>query len=286
MVSSCLMYRVSRLTQSIHLCFGLPLFLLPGGTIYGVFLPTYSWSRLFTWPNHLSLAFLPISVMFSTFSFFLMSSFLTWSHSVWPHAHLHIFISVTSSFFTLELVTGTVSIPYSIAGWTIILCIFPLTGGDTLLSYRMPDIFLQLFHPHCVLLFTSLLLSPSLCTVLPRYLNSMTCGSWADCILTLPNGVPFRHMYSVFALDTFIPLFSKASLHCSSSNSSTSFSLAHSATSSAYIICQGASFLMFSVSESIMMANRKGLKADPWWRPTSTAKGSLVPAAHLTTVSH
>ena len=45
---------MSRLTQSIHLCFGLPLFLLPGGTISRVFLPTYRWSRLFTCPNHLS----------------------------------------------------------------------------------------------------------------------------------------------------------------------------------------------------------------------------------------
>ena len=90
---------MSRLTQSINLCFGLPLFLLPGGTISRVFLPTYSWSRLFVWPNHISLAFLHLSVMFPTFSFFLMSSFLTWSLSVWPHAHLHIFISVTSSFF-------------------------------------------------------------------------------------------------------------------------------------------------------------------------------------------
>ena len=43
----------------------------------------------------------------------------------------------------------------------------------------------------------------------------MTCASLADCILTLPNGVPFRHMFSGFALDTFTPLFSKASLHCS-----------------------------------------------------------------------
>ncbi len=80
---------VSRLTQSIHLCFGLPLFLLPGCTISRVFLPTYSWSRLFAWPNHLNFAFLHISVMFSTFSFSLMTSFLTWSLSVWPHAHLH-----------------------------------------------------------------------------------------------------------------------------------------------------------------------------------------------------
>ena len=46
----------------------------------------------------------------------LMLSFLTWSLSVWPHAHLHIFISVISSFFMWELVTGTVFIPYSIAG--------------------------------------------------------------------------------------------------------------------------------------------------------------------------
>ena len=43
---------------------------------------------------------------------------------------------------------------------------------------------------------------------------------------------------------------------------------------------------MFSVSESIMMANRKWLKAGPRWRPTSDAKGSLVPAAHLITASH
>ena len=112
-----------------------------------------------------------------------------------------------------------------------------LVCGGTLLPHRTPDIFLQLFHPHRFLLFISVVMSPSLCRVLPRYLNSVTCGSWADCTLTLPNGIPFRHIYSVFALDTFIPLFSKASLHCSSSNSSTYFSLAHSTTSSANIIC-------------------------------------------------
>ena len=98
---------------------------------------------------------------------------------------------------------------------------------------------------------TSVFIAQSLCRVLPIYLNSVTCGSWADCFLTLPNGVPFRNMYSVFSVDTFIPLFSMASLHCSSSNSSMSFSLAHSTTSSANIICQGDSFLMFSVSEIV-----------------------------------
>ena len=191
-------------------------------------------------------------------------------------------MSVTSRFFTLELVIGTVSIPYSIAGWTIILLIFPFTCGGTLLPHRTPDIFLQLFLPHGVLLFTSVFISPLLCRVLPRYLNSVTWGSWSDCMLTLANGVPFRHMCAVFALDTFTPLFSKASLHYSSSNSITYFSLAYITTSPANIIYQGAYFLMFSVSESSMMANMKGLKADPWWWPTSTAKGSLVPAAHLT----
>ena len=106
-----------RLTQSIHLCFGLPRFLLSGGTISRIFLPTYYWSRLFKWPNHISLAFLHLSVMFSTFSFF------TW-----------------------ELVTGTVSISYSIAGWTIILCIFPLTCGGTLLSHLHPVVPSTLRH--------------------------------------------------------------------------------------------------------------------------------------------
>ena len=105
---------VSQLTQPKHLCFGRPLFLLPGGTISRVFLPTYSWSRPSTCPNHLSFAFLYLCVISSTSSLSLMLSFLTWSLIVWPHAHLYIFISVTSSFFTCHLVTGTVSIPCSI----------------------------------------------------------------------------------------------------------------------------------------------------------------------------
>ena len=29
-----------------------------------------------------------------------------------------------------------------------------------------------------------------------------------------------------------------------------------------------------------MKANWKALKADPWWKPTSTAKGSIVPAEY------
>ena len=92
---------MSRLTQPIHYCFGLPRFLLPCGTISSVFRPTYSWSRLLTCSTHLNLAFLHLSVMFSTLSLsFLMASFRTCSLSVLLHVHLHIFMSVTSRFFT------------------------------------------------------------------------------------------------------------------------------------------------------------------------------------------
>ena len=36
------------------------------------------------------------------------------------------------------------------------------------------------------------LVSPSLCKMLPICLNLVTCGSWADCILTHTNDVPFN----------------------------------------------------------------------------------------------
>ena len=117
---SCLDWHSPSISASVFL-----FFFSPGGTISRVFLPTYSCSRPFTWPT--------ISVLLSCTS--LLCSLLSvssWCHRfwhglMWPHAHLHIFISVTSSFFTWGLVTGTVSIPCSIAGWTIVLCIFPLT---------------------------------------------------------------------------------------------------------------------------------------------------------------
>ena len=62
----------------------------------------------------------------------------------------HIFIYVTSSLFTWELDISTVSIPYSISGWMINLWIFSFTCGGTPSSHMTTDIFLQLFHPHCV----------------------------------------------------------------------------------------------------------------------------------------
>ena len=110
-------------------------------TIYKVFLLTYYWSRVLTCPTHPNLAFQHIFAIFSNSSLSLMLSFLTLSLAVWPHTtHLHIFISVTSSFFTWGLVIGSVSIPYSI---TINFWVFPFMCYGTLLSQRTPDIVLQ-----------------------------------------------------------------------------------------------------------------------------------------------
>ena len=63
--------------------------------------------------------------------------------SVWPHAHLQIFISVTSSFFTWDLVTGTVSIPYSISWLNDHLVDLSFNMCGTLLSHRTSDTFLS-----------------------------------------------------------------------------------------------------------------------------------------------
>ena len=50
-------------------------------------------------------------------------------------------------------------------------------------------------------------------------------------------------------------------------------------------IVHGGSFLTLSVILSIITANRNGLNADPWCSPTLTLKLSVVPTAHLTTIS-
>ena len=74
---------ITRLTQSIHLCFVIFLLILPGGTISSVCHLTLAWSHLFTCPNHLSLAFMHLSVLFPTSSLSLMLPFLKCSCSVW-----------------------------------------------------------------------------------------------------------------------------------------------------------------------------------------------------------
>ena len=133
---------VTRLTQSIHLCFGLPLFLLPGGTISRV------WSGLFTWPNHLGLAFLHLSEMFSSFSLSLMSSFLTWSLILWPHAHLHIFISVTSTFYILSMICLNNVLPSSKVNFYLFIGVF--RHNSTSLNFFATVLHDITFYDQCI----------------------------------------------------------------------------------------------------------------------------------------
>ena len=128
-------------------------------------------------------------------------------------------------------------------------------------------IVLQLFHPHCGLLFTYIFMSPLLYRV--RASQTFEFGDLrplGNCILILPAGIPFRHVYSVFSIHTFVPLFSRAPhRHWSSSTSCTSFSPAHSTTSHTNI-SQGPSFCCFS------SVNRL------WWKQERDESRSLVEA--------
>ena len=99
-----------RLTPSTDLCFGLPGFLLPGGTIFRAILPTYSWYRLLTCPSHLKIAFLYLSVMFYTLSLSLIPRCHRFLHGLLVCGRMPIFISVTFSFFTCELVDLSVHV--------------------------------------------------------------------------------------------------------------------------------------------------------------------------------
>ena len=61
---------------------------------------------------------------------------------------------------------------WGVGGWVELYPSFFLIFGMFLtlqspLSHKTPEIFLQLFHPHCVLLFTSVLISPLLCGRFP-----------------------------------------------------------------------------------------------------------------------
>ena len=95
-----------------------------------------------------------------------------------------------------------------------------------------------------------------------------------------------KSMKWVFGLLTRIPLSYKAFLHDSRySVMSTSLS-PHNTMSSANSNDYGAPFLAISVSTSISMRKRYGLKADPWCRPTSTLNLLLSPATVRTFVRH
>ena len=106
---------ISRLTQSFHLCFGLPLLLLPGCTISNLCLPTLSWSRLFLHMSKppqscfpaplcdvLYLQSLPDVIISHIVSFCVLPHAHRLSLAVWQHFTCYIF-------FCLYLLLCTVS---------------------------------------------------------------------------------------------------------------------------------------------------------------------------------
>ena len=134
--------------------------------------------------------------------------------------------------------------------------------------------------------FTSLSQLPFSFTVDPKYLNSFIFGTFVSSIFTVSSSFPpFMHRYSVFDLLTFIPLLSNAYPQDSNLCSTSSLVSSQITISSANSIVHGGSLLISSVSLSIITANRNGLNADPWCSLTLTLKFSVVPTAHLTTVS-
>ena len=112
----------------------------------------------------------------------------------------------------------------------------------------------------------------------PRYLKDVTVGSSASTIFTVVS-VSFVGLgkYSVFVLLIFSPCLSNTTLHVSRSSSTSSRVIAYSTRSSANIIAQGGSFSTFSIRTSIIIMNKRGLRADPWCNPTSIGKYSVSP---------
>ena len=148
------------------------------------------------------------------------------------------------------------------------------------MSHGTPGVFHKLFHPHRVLSFTRAPMSPTLCRVLPRDLNLVTCGSRADGVLTLPNR-PTIHSDTISCNLSFLLTLSFLSSPRLPSNAAVPPPVHISPLRTAphhprTFSCQRASFLMFSVSESIVTVTSQGPEADPRWRPVSTANGYLI----------
>ncbi|KAI5104455.1 sodium/calcium exchanger 1 isoform X3 [Silurus meridionalis] len=106
---------ISSLTTSINLLLGLPLFLLPGGSILSILLLIYPMSLICTCPNRLNLASLTLSPKRPTCAVPLINSILILSIVVTPNEHLNIFSSATSSSTSCRLLNATVSKPYIIS---------------------------------------------------------------------------------------------------------------------------------------------------------------------------
>ena len=204
---------------------------------------------------------------------------------VTPNENRNICNPATSISASCLFVNATVSNPHNIAGLTATVYIFPFsfTLAGTRLSQITPDILLHAFHPAWTPFFTSLPHSPLRCTVEPMYLKSSTFAISSPCIFTVPlplSCLSFTHMYYVFLLLTYIPLFSKAYFQLSSFSSTRSLLSLQITMSSAVVIVHGASSLI----SSVILSNKQGLKADHRCSLTFTSNPSVTPTAHLTAV--
>ena len=113
-----------------------------------------------------------------------------------------------------------------------------------------------------------------------------TLGTFVSSIFTIFLSFPlFTHRYLVFYLLTFIPLLFNAYHQHSSLRFISSLVFSQITMSSANSIVLGGSLLILSVSLSIITANRNVLNTDPWCSLTMTLKLSVLPTAHLSTVS-
>ena len=174
-----------------------------------------------------------------------MCSFLILFFLVTPIANLNIFISATSISSTCFFVNATVSSPYTIAGLTTELYTFPFTLAGNLLSQITPDTLLHQFYPAYTLFFISLSQPPLSCTVDPKYLNSVTFGTFVSSIFTVSSSFPpFMQSYSVFDLLTFIPLLSIAYFQNSNLRSTSSLVSSQITISSANSNVHGGSLLL------------------------------------------
>jgi len=102
---------MSASTKSLHLLFGLPHGLFPGGIILIIFLPPYSSSLLIIRPCHLNRLRCTFGDASTTFTVTLMYLYLIWSSHIAPHNPLSIPISITSNLCSNLLIIGHVSTP-------------------------------------------------------------------------------------------------------------------------------------------------------------------------------
>ena len=268
---------ISCFILSIHLSLGLPLGRDPGTWVARTYFAILCSSLLWTWPNQDNRFFVRKVFIACTWAFSRMVVFLIWSFLVFPCIHLNIFIYVVFIRLWSLFRIGQHSPPYVIAGLIAVLYMLFFNASGTFLSQMTPDISRHLFQPDWILLVTSFSHPPSACKVEPKYLKESTTGSRS------PNrnisSWQFRDLrYSVFFLFIFRPFSSNTLLHFSNSSSTSVLDSAHIARSSANSSPHGGRVPTSDANTSITMMNSKGLKADPWCKPTSISKYSVFTA--------